>query len=475
MGAQASQLRGQFLAESFLVNLFAAIIAVLAVRALWPLFSDLAGRPIPVSYMLQPDFWILLGGLFIGGTILSGFYPAMVLARFKPVSVLKGKVMSTSQGSFMRKALVVFQFSASVFLIVGSIVVFQQLSFMRNQELGIDINKTLIIEGPGVTDSTFRAKAQSFKDEALQIAGVKSVTGSSNVPGDEIFWANGIRRLVGGPEGNIQGYVVGIDHEYIGAFGLKMAAGRGYDLQHSDEPGNIMINRAMSDALEFADPEQALGQKVIQGDTFEIVGVLEDYHQMSLKEAVVPLVFRYTPTFARFFAFKIESENTQQVLEAIQEPWNKFFPGNPIDYFYLDQFFNRQYESDRQFGNIFTLFTGLAIFISCLGLFGLASFLTTQRTKEIGIRKVLGSSVSNIVLLLSRGFIQLVLVANLFAWPLAWFIMDYWLQAFPYRIQLNPTWFIIAGIGVVLIAFVSVGFQTLKAALVNPAKTLKYE
>ena len=475
MGAQAFQLRGQFLAESFLVNLFAAVIALLTVRMLWPLFSELAGRPIPVSYMWQPDFWLLLVGLFVGGTLLSGFYPAMVLSGFKPVSVLKGKVMSTSQGSLMRKSLVVVQFSLSVFFIVGSIVVFQQLSFMRNQQLGIDINRTLVVKGPGVTDSTFQQKAESFKSEALRIAGVKSVTASSNVPGDEIYWANSIRRLVGGPEGSIQGYNVGIDHEYIGAFGLKVAAGRGYDLDHPNERQNIIINRAMAEALDFTDPEQALGQKVIQGDTFEIVGVLENYHQMSLKEAVVPLVFRYTPTLARFFAFKIENENYQQVREAIEQPWNQFFPGNPIDYFYLDQFFNRQYESDRQFGNISTLFTALAIFISCLGLFGLASFLTTQRTKEIGIRKVLGSSASGIVLLLSRGFIWLVLYANLIAWPLAWFVMDSWLQAFPYRIQLNPLWFVLAGAGVVLIAFLSVGSQTLKAALLNPAKTLKYE
>jgi putative ABC transport system permease protein len=475
MGAQASQLRGQFLAESFLVNLFASGIALIAVRLLWPSFANLAGRPIPVSYMLDGDFWLLLVSLFLGGTLLSGFYPAMVLSRFKPVSVLKGKVMATSQGGILRKSLVVFQFSASVMLIVGSIVVFQQLSFMRSQQLGIDINQTLVVKGPGVVDSTFLQKAESFKNEALQIAGVKSVTGASNVPGDEIFWANGMRRLVGGPEGNTQAYTVGIDHEYIDGFGLKIVAGRGYDIQHPNEEHSMILNRAMTEALDFKSPEEALGQRVIQGDTFEIVGVLENYHQMSLKEAVVPLAFRYTPTFARFFAFKMDNENYREVLAGIEEPWNRFFPGNPIDYFYLDQFFNRQYESDRQFGNIFTLFTGLAIFIACLGLFGLASFLTTQRTKEIGIRKVLGSSISNIVLLLSRGFIQLVLVANLIAWPIAWYAMDNWLQGFPYRIQLNPMWFIIAGSGVVMIAFMSVGFQTLKAALVNPAKTLKYE
>ncbi|MEJ0030847.1 MAG: ABC transporter permease [Bacteroidota bacterium] len=476
MGAQSTQLMNQFLAESFLVNLFAAVIAIIAVRGVWPFFAQLSGRQIPVSYMLDINFWLLLGGLFVVGTLLSGFYPAMVLSRFKPVSVLKGKVIRTSAGNLLRKGLVVFQFSASVVLIVGSIVVFQQLNFMRAQSLGVDISQTLVVKGPGIADSTFRDKVASFKAAAMSIAGVKNITASSNVPGDEIFWASGVRRLTGGSENSISGYTVGIDHDYVNAFNLDLAAGRAFEREHN--PGRskyVMINRAMAEALDFKSPEEAIGQRVSQGDTMEIIGVLENYHQMSLKESVVPLVFRYSPTNARFISFKVETENYPSLLAAIEQPWKTFFPGNPIDYFYLDQFFNRQYESDRQFGNIFTLFTGLAIFIACLGLFGLASFLTTQRTKEIGIRKVLGSSAGNIVLLLSRGFIQLVLVANLIAWPLAWYAMDNWLQGFPYRIQLSPIWFIIAGGGVVLIAFVSVGVQTLKAALVNPAKTLKYE
>lgn len=476
MGAQSSQLMRQFLSESFLVNLFASVIALVAVRLLWPVFASLAGRPIPVSYIFDGDFWLLLLALFCVGTLLSGSYPALVLSRFKPVAVLKGKVMRTSQGSALRKSLVVFQFSASVVLIVGSIVVYNQLNFMRQQKLGIDIAQTLVIKGPGITDSTFRDKTASFKAEVLRIAGVKSITAATSVPGDEIFWASGIRRLVGGPEGNISGYSVGIDHDFIKGFDLQLASGRSFDLEHPDDDRNVILNRAMIEALDFKNPEEAIGERVIHGgDTLSIAGVLENFHQMSLKEAVVPLVFRYTPTFARFYAIKVEGGNFTDVLAAIEQPWNTFFPGNPVDYFYLDQFFNRQYESDRQFGSIFSLFTALAIFIACLGLFGLASFLTTQRTKEIGIRKVLGSSVSNIVLLLSKGFIQLVLVANLIAWPLAWYAMDVWLQNFPYRIQLNPGWFILAGVGVVLIAFVSVGVQTMKAAMVNPAKTLKYE
>lgn len=476
MGAVKNQLVYQFLSEALLVNLLAAFIAVVAVWVAWPFFSDLSGRSIPMEYMLQRDFWTLLGVLFLVGAILSGFYPAIILSSFKPVAVLKGKVMRTAHGSLLRKSLVVFQFVASVVLISGLLVVYQQLSFMRNQNLGIDINQTLVLRGPSATDSTYAQKMESFKAEALRIAGIKSMTASTNVPGDEIFWASGIRRLVGGPESPISGYTVGIDTDYIKSFNLKLVAGRSFDLKFTNDENSIIINRAMSNALDFETPELAIGEMAIySGDTLEIVGVLDDYHQMSLKESVTPLLFLYTPQFSRFYAFKIDNENPKEILAALESPWNTFFPGNPIDYFFLDQFFNRQYESDRQFGEVFGLFTLLAIFVACLGLFGLSSFMTIQRTKEIGIRKVLGSTVPNIVLLLSKGFIQLVLIANVIAWPLAWYIMEIWLQGFPYRIEINLFLFAGAGLGVIIIAFLSVGLQTLKAALINPAQTLKYE
>lgn len=475
MGAVKNQLVYQFLSESFLINLLSAAFAVTVVWAIWPFFTDLTGRPIPLAYLLQQDFWIMLVILFSVGAILSGFYPALVLSSFKPASVLKGKVMRTNHGGLLRKGLVVFQFVSSVVLIIGLLVVYEQLNFMKGQDLGIDINGTLVIKGPGAVDSTYSEKMESFKTEALRISGVKSMTASTNVPGDEIFWASGIRRMVGGPETDISGYTVGIDHDYISSFNLKLAAGRSFDRNFTNERKSIILNRAMAEALDFDDPEKALGEKVIQGDTFEIVGVLENYHQMSLKEAVTPLVFRYTPNFSNFYAFKIEGADAKDVLASLQGPWNSFFPGNPLDYFYLDQFFNRQYESDKQFGRIFAIFTMLAIFIACLGLFGLASFLTIQRTKEIGIRKVLGSTVPNIVILLSREFLLLVIIANFIAWPLAWWLMSNWLQGFPYRIEINPILFVGAGLGVLLIAFLSVGFQTLKAAMINPAKTLKYE
>lgn len=476
MGAQKNQLMNQFLSEAVLVNLFAAIISVVAVWLLWPGFANLSGRAIPLEYLLESDFWLLVVGLFLGGAFLAGFYPAIVLSGFKPVSVLKGKVMSNPHGNFLRKGLVIFQFVASVVLISGSVIVYQQLKFMRSQDLGIDINQTLVLKGPGVVvDSLFQQSLEGIKADAMRIPGVKNMTGSSNVPGDEIFWANGIRKLTADVSGNISGYIVGMDHDYVDAFGLEILEGRNFDIT-TQRNKSVILNRAMADALDFKDINSAIGEKVVQGrDTMEIIGVLENYHQMSLKEQVTPLVYRYTPNFAQFLSFKIETDNYQQVISQVEHAWNTHFPGNPMDYFFLDQFFNRQYESDRQFGQVFSLFTALAIFVACLGLFGLASFMTIQRTKEIGIRKVLGSTVPNIVFMLSQGFISLVLIANLIAWPLAWWIMDTWLQGFPYRIQINPLLFVGAGLGVLVIAFLSVSFQTMKAAMVNPVKTLRYE
>lgn len=475
MGAVRNQLVYQFLSESLLINLLAAVLALVTVMLAWPTFAQLSGRPIPMTYLTQPDFWLSLVGLFVLGSVLSGFYPAIVLSSFKPVSVLKGKIAHSRHGNLLRKSLVVFQFAASVCLMVGSVVVYQQLSFMRGRDLGVNIAETLVVKSPGLRDSTFASKMDVLKAEVLKIPGVKKMTNSTNVPGDEIFWASSIRRLERGVETNISGYTVGIDEDYIDAFDLQIIAGRSFGKEFPNDEKRVILNRAMAEALDWKNPEDAIGRLVRQGDTLEVVGVLENYHQMSLKEAITPLVYRYTPQYSQFSALKIEGNRYQEVLAALDEPWHSLFPGDPIDYFLLDQFFNRQYDAEQRFGSIFSLFTALAIIIATLGLFGLASFMTVQRTKEIGIRKVLGSSASGIVLLLSKGFVQLVLVANLIAWPLAWRLMSGWLETFPYHTTLNPMVFVLAGAAVVVVALLSVGYQTMKAAVVNPAETLRTE
>jgi putative ABC transport system permease protein len=475
MGAFRSQLVTQFLTESFLLNVLAGVLALGLVRLLWAPFSELTGWHIPLDFMSSWSFWQLSLLLLAGGTILAGFYPALVMSSFRPILVLKGRIIRSSAGDLLRLSLVVFQFVASVFLIIGSVIVFQQVDFMKNNDLGFTLDKTLVLKGPGVIDSLYTRKLESFRTEILRIPGVRSLTASSNIPGDELYWTMAVRRLTGNNRSGSTESHLGIDYDFVPSYEIKLAAGRAFDRDFPGDENRVVINRAMSDLLDFKSPEAALGEKLRDGgDTVEIIGVLENFHQMSLKSKVAPIVFRLRES-TRYYSVKMETDNAREVITSLEGPWKQFFPGNPFDYFYLDQFFNKQYEQDDRFSTVFTVFTGLAIFTAMLGLFGLASFMAVQRTKEIGIRKVMGSSASDIVLLLSRSFLRPVFVANLVAWPLAWWLMDRWLQSFPYRITINPVVFIVSGLVITLIAFLSVGSQTLKAAMTKPAETLKYE
>lgn len=475
MGAFRSQLMTQFLTESFLLNVLAGALALGLVRLLWTPFSELTGWNIPLDFMGSREFWQLSLLLLVGGTILAGFYPALVMSSFRPIMVLKGRITRSAAGNVLRLSLVVFQFVASIFLIIGSVIVFQQIDFMKQKELGFTLDKTLVLKGPGVTDSLTSKKIESFRTEVLRIPGLRSLTASSIIPGDEIFWTTGVRRLTGSNRSGSAESHVGIDYDFVPSYEIKVAAGRSFDRDFPGDDKRVVINRAMSELLDFKSPEAALGEKLNDGgDTVEIIGVLENFHQMSLKSKVAPIVFLLEPT-PRYISVKMETDNAREVVASLEGPWQQFFPGNPFDYFYLDQFFNKQYEQDDRFSRVFTLFTGLAIFTAMLGLFGLASFMAVQRTKEIGIRKVLGSTAAGIVLLLSRSFLLPVFIANLVAWPLAWWLMDRWLQTFPYRIAINPFVFVASGLVITLIAFLSVGSQTYKAAMTRPAETLKYE
>jgi putative ABC transport system permease protein len=476
VGALRSQLIGQFLTESFLLNIIAVAIGLLAVRLLWEPFSSLAGWNIPIAFLFTQEFWWLVTGLFITGALVSGFYPAIILSSFRPVSVLKGKIMRSSQGNVLRKSLVVFQFVASIFLIIGSLTVYQQLQFMKNRDLGVDIGNTLVMRGPrAVSDSTYVNLWNGFKNEAEGIAGIESVSAGSNIPGAEIYWTVDINTLNASEKKSLVTSGGSVDHDYLPSYGIKLLAGRNFSKEITNESDRVIINKVLAEALGMNDLEKAIGQQVAVGDTFEIVGVIDDYHQMSLKSKVAPLCLWYSEDNGTYYSIKLSTTDYSGIVSALEGPWKRYFPGNPIDYFFLDQFFNKQYDKDNRFGVVFNLFTALAILIASLGLFGLASFMALQRTKEIGIRKVLGSSVSGIVLLLSRGFLWPVLIANLLAWPLAWWVMDQWLQTFPYHVSINPLLFILAGTLVLIIAFISVAGQTLKAALLEPARTLKYE
>jgi putative ABC transport system permease protein len=477
VGAFKTQLVGQFLTESFILNVIAAALAIGAVWLLWSPFSSLTGWNIPVNFMLQPNFWMLVIALFLGGALMSGFYPAIILSSFKPVAVLKGKMMRSASGNYLRKGLVIFQFVASVFLISGSLIVYKQLQYMKNKDLGVSIDQTVVLKGPEVyVDSLYKKNLEAFRTEILRIPGVKGIAGSSNIPGVENYWTMGAKRLSGGPDGFNTITHIAFDHEFVPQYEIKVIAGRSFDRQFPNDERALLINRSTASQLEFDDPAEAVGEKLISNhDTLEIIGVIEDFHQMSLKTAIIPLVCRLSPNSGGFYSLKLETTNYKETMAAIEGPWKSFFPNNPFDYFFLDQFFNRQYARDDRFGEVFTIFTGMAIFIASLGLLGLASFMTVQRTREIGIRKVMGSSVSNIVLLLSRGFMQPVMIAIALAVPLGWWLMGEWLQAFPYHTTIDFWVFALSGVLVLIIAFVSVASQTIKAALTKPAETLKYE
>jgi putative ABC transport system permease protein len=268
---------------------------------------------------------------------------------------------------------------------------------------------------------------------------------------------------------------VAIDSDFVPSFGLKLLAGKNFDKGPSNDNRKVLVNKRLTEVLGFENPQSAIGALLWQqGDTIEITGVLEDYHQMSLRAEVVPMVFMLRQA-AVYFALRIESDNYKEVLAKIEVPWKSSFSEAPLDYFFLDEFYNKQYEKDSRFGKVISLFTGLAILIAILGLIGLASYTASQRTKEIGIRKVLGSSVSGIVVLLAGSFMSQVLIANVIGWPLAWGVMKYWLQSFPYRIALDPLIFLMSGAAIALIAFAAVSSQTIRAALRHPVKTLRYE
>jgi len=474
VGAYRRQLISQFLTESFILNMAAVCLALGIVRITWPSFAALTGWNIPIDFIFQRPFWVRVTVLLLTGVVLSGFYPALVLSSFKPVSVLKGKFIRSTSGTFVRRGLVIFQFVASVVLISGSLIVYQQLKYMKNVDLGVNISSTLVVKGPRVVDSLYQQHFDAFKTEALRIPGVKGISASSSIPGEENYWTQNISRITGGDEGQIVTNVA-LDYEHVPQYNIRVVAGRNFNREFPGDGKRVLLNESLSAALGFKTPQSSIGEKVrLGGDTLEITGVLEDYHQMSLKATVIPVVFRLLPASA-FYSVKLETENYQDVIKSLSDPWKSFFPGNPLDYFFLDQFFNRQYAREDRFGEVFTLFTILAIFIASLGLLGLASFMAQQRTREIGIRKALGSSTSGIVVLLSRGFIQPVLIAITIACPMGWWVMDRWLESFPYRMEISSWTFIIAGSLVLLIAFLSVSSQALKAAMTKPAETLKYE
>jgi putative ABC transport system permease protein len=478
IGSQRKQLIFQFLSESALMNGIALVLALLIVIAAIPGFNKLSGQQISFSLFSQTRFWLSLTALFIMGVFLSGLYPAFVLSGFRPIEVLKGNMGSTKQSSVLRKSLVVFQFAASLFLLIGTLTVYKQIQYMRKQSLGINIDQTLVVAAPIVgIDSTYLQKMTSFKEELSQHTSVKNITVSTSIPGEPVGWNAGGIKLVGADENTQKQYrVIGVDYDYMKTYGLKLIAGRIFSKSFGTDDSAVIFNRKAIEQLGFNKPEEALNKRIdFWGRRYTIVGVTENFHQQSLQEAYEPLILRLIPDVRGYLSVKTKGAQANKTIDVVKAKWNKFFPGNTFDYFFLDDHFNDQYKADQRFGQVFGLFTSLAILVACMGLFGLASFTTLQRTKEIGIRKVLGASVISILKLLYREFAFLLLIAFVISVPLAWFTTSSWLQGYAFRINIHWLYFLLPFIFMIVIALITVSFQTIKAAIANPVKSLRTE
>lgn len=481
MGSVKLQLVIQFLTESLFINVIAGVLALFFFQTTFPLFRDLSGQPLPIV-IDDKFFWIMLLCLVGVGSLLSGLYPAFVLASFNPAAVLKGKFQSSSHGQVLRKGLVIFQFSATVVLIVAMCTVYLQVKFLREQNLGMDIEQTIVLTGKQLdrSDSIFKMTSEAFKSELMKDPSVQTVARSEAVPGllQELSTTS-IKRL--GETEDDRGYLYyffRIDADYIKALNMTLSAGRNFT---AGVPNHdlVIINEEAVRSLGFSGADEAVGSKVTfntrggaEGST--IIGVLKNFHYRSPKESYLPMFFYYGEP-ADYFTLQVRSDDIRKTVSSVASAWNKVYPNTVFDYYFLDQKYDQQYRADTQFGKVMAAFSGLIVFIACLGLFGLSSYTITQRAKEIGIRKVLGASVSEIVHLLSLNFAKTIMMAALIALPVAYFLMEQWLSNYYVRISLNAWIFVFAVAVILLLAIATISFQTIKSALANPVDSLKQE
>jgi putative ABC transport system permease protein len=480
LGALRSNLIRQFMMESVLLNLIALFVSLVAAYILSPSFNLLMGRETALSFHISGMYWLLFSILLFAGTLLSGLYPAFVLSGYKPIAVLKGAFKNTSGGLALRQGLIVFQFSVSVVLIAGTIIVYEQVNYMRHQQLGANIDQTLVLSGAqSVRDSSYLGIYEPFKNELLKLPGVKGMSASSRIMGQEIYWTQSVKKLQSSNTSSaVTMYFLGIDYDFIPQFEIRMLEGRNFSKNFPVDAHkrSAILNEQGVQTLGFANVKDAIGKKITSGrDTLTVVGVMTNVHQLGLRKPIDPQVMLLLPGVRSDYSIKLQSANLTSQVAGIQKVWNKYFPGDPFNYFFLHDFYGQQYKSDQQFGKTFTLFSFLAILIASFGLMGLSAFNILQRTKEIGIRKVLGASTKHVVYLLSKDFLRLVILAFVLAIPAAWWIMNSWLQDYAYRINIHAGVFVMAGSVSILIALATISFHAIRAALSNPVDSLRTE
>jgi putative ABC transport system permease protein len=468
VGSYRSSLIQQFLSESILFSVVSFLLALAILWAGLPYFNQLSGKTITIPWTEWWFFPVLIGAALLIG-IIAGLYPSFYLSSFKPIDVLKGSIARGMKNSKVRSTMVVFQFTTSIILIIGTFVIYKQMNFMLTKKLGYDKEQVIMIHGANTLDK----QQQTFKDELLKLADVKNVTITQYLPvkgtkrDQNQFWRDGKSQ----EEKGVGAQAWWVDEDYIGTMGMKLVTGRNFRKDLASDSSAVIINQSMAKQLGFKNP---LGERIMNWRSWHIIGVVEDFHFDDMKGKIGPLCFM-RGNWGNIASVKITTANMQEAIESITGVWKKFMPHQAIRYSFLDESYARMYDDVRRMGNIFASFAILAIIIACLGLFALSAFMVEQRNKEISIRLVLGASLQNIFRLLTDQFVKLVLISFVVAVPLSWYMMQTWLEDYEYRIEIGWEVFLISGILSVFIALLTVSYQSIRAALANPANSLRAE
>lgn len=477
MGSQRGQLIAQFLTESVVVTLISLVLAVILIYLLLPGFNTLANKQLPFSYLFRPDVLVFLGGMILLTGIIGGSYPAFYLSGFNPVSVLKGKLSMKGGSAIFRKTLVVAQFGLSIFMLISTLIVFNQLSFLREKDLGFDKENVVCLS---FSNRNMLAKGEALTEQLRKLPGVVSVGRADASPGESI---SKLLFKVEDAEGKMVDRGVdlyGADYEFIPTMGMTMALGRNFS---KDNPGDtlysVLVNESMVRRMAWKDP---IGKKFLAGGgpngptEKKVIGVIKDYNQNSLYDEIEPLMVLLNSSPGNIFV-RLAPGDVKESMKLVEKSWNDIYQGPTMEYTFLDQDLDSQYKADQKRSQIFTVFSLLTIAIACLGLLGLAAFSTEQRTQEIGIRKVIGAEVTSLLVLVSGEFFIWVGIGMILAIPLAWYFTESWLQNFAYRIDLSGEWstFLLAGLLAFVITALTIGYHVIRAAVANPVKSLRNE
>ncbi|MCD6329896.1 MAG: ABC transporter permease [Candidatus Cloacimonetes bacterium] len=468
VGSQRSQLIWQFLGESMLLLLISLVVALVLVEFFMPAFNNISAKQLSLLNLLNPEMMAGLVAFVIILGFLTGIYPAFMLSSFKPVTILKGSQISGSKGSLFRKIIVVTQWSLSIILIISTLMISKQLKFMKNKKLGFEKEQIVY------TDIRGFDKYDELKEELLKNPEVESVSATKSLPNRIMSSASGSVWEGKNDEETFLVHYNIVDYDFIETFKIEMAEGRSFSEEFSDEENfGVLLNEEAIKQMGLEDP---IGKEYsFWGNEGEIVGVMKDFHFKSLHNPIEPMLFMVFKDYVDYLVVRIGADDPENTIAYLEQTMNKFEPESNHEFRFFDERYNAMYHSEQEMEMILKIFTILAIFIACLGLFGLSTFMTQQRTKEIGIRKVLGANVPNIVIILSKEFTKWVIIANLIACPVAYFILNSLLQNFAYRISIGYQVFGITIVLSILIAIITVSFQTFKAANSNPVKALKYE